>query len=248
MARVVAVHGAFNELWGPHSLTARWLPAVQDGLWHHGVTLAPEDFAVCFYGDLFRRNPARDVPEEIARTRAGAEELLAEASGGAAEALQQLFGKALYDRTVDLVAIMTSRADLSEAVHARMTAVVGPDTRVVVAHSLGSVVAYRTLLAHPEWNVHTLVTLGSPIGIPLLLDTYVPERRNGIGPWPGSVQRWVNVAAKGDIAAVVPRLADLFGDRVEDLVVDNGVRAHDPEPYLNAEVTGAAIAAALVAD
>ena len=48
MARVVAVHGAFNELWGPHSLTARWLPAVQDGLWHHGVTLAPEDFAVCF--------------------------------------------------------------------------------------------------------------------------------------------------------------------------------------------------------
>ena len=209
MARVVAVHGAFNELWGPHSLTARWLPAVQDGLWHHGVTLAPEDFAVCFYGDLFRRNPERDVPEEIARTRAGAEELLAEASGGAAEALQQMFGKALYDRTVDLVAIMTSRTDLTEAVRARMDAVISPDTRVVVAHSLGTVVAYRALLAHPEWNVHTLVTLGSPIGIPLLLDTYVPERRDGIGPWPGTVQRWVNVAAKGDIAAVVPRLADL---------------------------------------
>ena len=37
MARIVIVHGAFNELWGPNELKARWLPAVRDGLWHHGV-------------------------------------------------------------------------------------------------------------------------------------------------------------------------------------------------------------------
>ena len=36
MARIVIVHGAFNELWGPNELKARWLPAVRDGLWHHG--------------------------------------------------------------------------------------------------------------------------------------------------------------------------------------------------------------------
>ena len=39
MARIVLVHGAFNELWGPNELKARWLPAVRDGLWHHGVEL-----------------------------------------------------------------------------------------------------------------------------------------------------------------------------------------------------------------
>ena len=64
------------------------------------------------------------------------------------------------------------------------------------------------------------------------------------------MQRWVNVAAVGDRAAEVAELADLFGDagddrRIVDRKVDNGHRAHDPEPYLNASVTGAAIAAAL---
>jgi hypothetical protein len=43
------------------------------------------------------------------------------------------------------------------------------DTRVVVAHSLGTVVAYEALCAHPEWPVHTFVTLGSPLGIRMQL-------------------------------------------------------------------------------
>jgi hypothetical protein len=62
--------------------------------------------------------------------------------------------------------------------------------------------------------------------------------------WPGSIERWVNVRAVGDKAAAVP-LADKFGPRVEDVLIDNGHRAHAPEPYLNAAPTGAAIAAAL---
>jgi hypothetical protein len=54
----------------------------------------------------------------------------------------------------------------------------------------------------------------------------------------------VNVRATGDKAAAKP-LAPKFGDRVEDVEVDNGHRAHDPEPYLNSVATGAAVAAAL---
>ncbi len=54
----------------------------------------------------------------------------------------------------------------------------------------------------------------------------------------------MNVRAVGDQAAAVP-LAERFGDRVEDVLVDNGHRAHAPEPYLNSSVTGAAIADAL---
>mgnify|MGYP001814770972 FL=1 len=57
MARLVMIHGAFNELWGPHELKARWLPCVQDGLWHHGRAIDADDVAVCFYGDLFRLDP-----------------------------------------------------------------------------------------------------------------------------------------------------------------------------------------------
>ena len=60
----------------------------------------------------------------------------------------------------------------------------------------------------------------------------------------GSIERWVNVRALGDKAAAVP-LAGRFDGPVEDVLVDNGHRAHAPEPYLNAAATGAAIAAAL---
>jgi hypothetical protein len=32
VARVVGVHGAFHELWGPHQIAGRWIPALRDGL------------------------------------------------------------------------------------------------------------------------------------------------------------------------------------------------------------------------
>ena len=42
MSRVVLVHGAFNELWGPHEILGRWIPALRDGLWHVGADLSPD--------------------------------------------------------------------------------------------------------------------------------------------------------------------------------------------------------------
>ena len=53
----------------------------------------------------------------------------------------------------------------------------------------------------------------------------------------------MNVRAVGDKACGLS-LADRFGPRVEEVVIDNGHRAHAPEPYLNSSPTGAAIAEA----
>jgi pimeloyl-ACP methyl ester carboxylesterase len=134
-------------------------------------------------------------------------------------------------------------------VRERLGRVVTDETRVIVGHSLGSVVSYGALRRNPDWTVHTFVTLGSPLGQPMILSQLDPPVREGErAPWPGSVERWVNVAAVGDRAASISRLADVFGDRVEDVRVDNGHRAHDPEPYLNAAATGAAVARALSAE
>ena len=50
----------------------------------------------------------------------------------------------------------------------------------MVGHSLGSVVAYEALCAHPEWPVRALVTLGSPLGIRnLIFDRLVPAPAAG---------------------------------------------------------------------
>ena len=133
--------------------------------------------------------------------------------------------------------------ELRERIQGRVAACVTPETSVVVGHSLGSVVAYETLCLHPEWNVGTLVTLGSPLGIQhLIFDRLDPPPTDGLGVWPGTVERWVNVADRGDVVALVKRLAPRFGEGVEDVVVHNGARAHDLRPYLTAVETGRAIA------
>ena len=57
MSRIVMVHGAGNDLWGPASIKARWFPALADGLAWHGVTVREQDVTVAFYGDVFRPDP-----------------------------------------------------------------------------------------------------------------------------------------------------------------------------------------------
>lgn len=119
-----------------------------------------------------------------------------------------------------------------------------PGPRVVVAHSLGSVVAYEALCAHPEWDVDTLVTLGSPLGIRnLIFEALTPRPQNGRGAWP-NVRRWVNIADQGDIVALQKELSPSFG-AVEDRLIYNGWQAHDVRRYLSARITGEAVAAAL---
>lgn len=128
----------------------------------------------------------------------------------------------------------------------RVAALVQPDTRVLVGHSLGSVVAYEALCAHPDWPVRMFVTLGSPLGIPnLIFDRLQPAPVGGRGAWPGRAERWINIADRRDMVALEKQLRSRFGDRVEDLLVDNEARAHDVSPYLTAQETGAAIASGL---
>ncbi|MFE4312035.1 alpha/beta hydrolase [Streptomyces sp. NPDC056891] len=137
------------------------------------------------------------------------------------------------------------RTRAMEAVASR----VGPDTTVLVGHSLGSVVAYEALCAHPEWPVRTLVTLGSPLGMPsLVFDRLRPAPHAGRGRWPEGLAHWTNLADRHDVVASVKELAGLFrpadgtaGGVLRDVPVDNGWKVHDLLRHLTARETGAAI-------
>ena len=64
----------------------------------------------------------------------------------------------------------------------RADAEVGGDTRVLIGHSLGSVITYECLARYRPGSVRLLVTLGSPLGIPNLIFerlTPAPARRAG---------------------------------------------------------------------
>jgi hypothetical protein len=120
------------------------------------------------------------------------------------------------------------------------------DTRVVIGHSLGSVVAYEALCHKPQ-NVVSFVSLGSPLGIQNLIFQKLhpaPSPEN-IGAWPGVVKHWTNIADKGDIVALEKKLAPFFGKEVRDILVYNGSDAHHGERYLTTKEAGEAIAAGL---
>ncbi|MEV7278404.1 antibiotic ABC transporter ATP-binding protein [Streptomyces sp. NPDC093111] len=169
-------------------------------------------------------------------------------------ALDALAGTRFFGRVSDRLLVLALRQvrryltepALRAAAQDRVAAAVGPDTRVLVAHSLGSVVAYETLCARPDLPVTDLVTLGSPLGLRgIVFDRLVPAPVDGTAGWPGGIRRWTNLADRGDLVALPDRLAPRFGPGVSDQRIDNGTRMHDLARYLSAPRTGTAIARGL---
>lgn len=124
-----------------------------------------------------------------------------------------------------------------------------PDTRVLIGHSLGSIVAYdvaRTMDQH----LPLLLTLGSPLG----LHTVVYEKLNPQPPaFPERVGRWVNIADREDYIASTSDLRPLFSTgkpahaRFDNVAsVNNGDEPHALDRYLTKPETGLALLEALI--
>ena len=116
---------------------------------------------------------------------------------------------------------------------------IGPDTRLVIGHSLGSVVAYEA--AHRTDHHLTLITLGSPLG----LKSVVYERLRPQPPHvPAALNRWENLAAEDDLVAAHLDLAPYFppapGSTVtpQTHIVDTGSKPHDITHYLTKPTAG----------
>ena len=143
------------------------------------------------------------------------------------------------------VTVYLTDEDVRERALAAVARHVGPETRAIVGHSLGSVVAYEAAhrLSRP---LPLLTTLGSPLG----LRSIVYERLRPQPPRvPDPVRRWVNIADRDDIVAAQPDLRRGFpgadGVLAPVTLVDNGAKPHDATFYLTAAATGAAVASVL---
>ena len=75
---------------------------------------------------------------------------------------------------------------------------------VVVAHSLGSLLAYEVLRKLPaeRYDVALFVTLGSPLGLPSIRSMFKQELRRKKLPFPPCVRHWYNVADAQDPVAL----------------------------------------------
>ena len=97
---------------------------------------------------------------------------------------------------------------------------------LLIAHSMGSVIAYEALWQMSRANreamrIDLLLTMGSPLG-----QRYMQRRikgRDGIGSvrYPNNVHRWINLSAAGDLTAIDPSLQNDFGDMLRDGLVES---------------------------
>jgi pimeloyl-ACP methyl ester carboxylesterase len=262
MDPVVLVHGAFHELWGPNRLGFRWAPSLFDGLWAAGVDTRAlglfesvrESVHIAFWGDLFRPEPI-PVDEVLAGLAAADEQSavtdvgdrLADEGLAAIDAIGAKVAALDHHRSTQLLAQYFTDQDVRDRVIERVDRCLDEHTRVVVAHSMGTVVAYEALSRRPDLDIAAFVTLGSPLGTQgMVFEMLQPAPVDGRGSVPACVRRWTNVSAQGDLATLAaPRLAERFGDDVVDEYVYNGRHPHDIEPYLTTAETGRAVAAGL---
>lgn len=91
---------------------------------------------------------------------------------------------------------------------------------LLVAHSMGSVIAYDTLwdMSHTEddrADVDLLLTMGSPLGQRYMQKRIRGRDLRGRARYPDNIRRWKNLTAVGDLTAIDPRLTDDFGEMLQ---------------------------------
>lgn len=110
---------------------------------------------------------------------------------------------------------------------------------MIVAHSMGSIVAFDVLnFLIPDTKINSLVTIGSPLGLPMIVSKIADEQKQFLiggeimdAP-PGITSNWFNLADIMDNVALDYKLADDF------LANENGIAPVDFLVHNNYEFNG----------
>jgi hypothetical protein len=145
------------------------------------------------------------------------------------------FAERFVNRSLAQVTRYLTNEEIRSAALRSVFQLIGPETKVLIGHSLGSVVAYEAanLINQP---LALLLTLGSPLGLATIIYQRLRPQPPG---FPRAVRRWVNVADRDDFIATEPNLKDLFGASVPagavfegGYTVDNGADPQNCDFYL----------------
>jgi hypothetical protein len=272
---VVAVHGIWNlkadltSAQASQSLTERWGAALTDGYLAAGLTVAAPPIAAVYYADLLTdpaQGPLDDLlllsPDEQRMAWAWMRELgvpEALAQGSLTLPLRQALSWLAQKRGITsdtLGRIMTAalrevyryltRPALRHRIRGLVTTAIEElRPAALVAHSLGSVVAYEALHERPDLTVDTFVTCGSPLGLPgTVFEALDPPPKSGRGARPPGIRQWINVADVGDLVAVPVDLGGRFPVDRHDTVRVGFADFHTFSGYLSTSAVAAAVASA----
>lgn len=183
-----------------------------------------------------RTGQGRGLPEDPAKALAKTEHFAHQPRGP--EQMARELRRYLTDRKF--------RHELRE----RAQACIGPETRVVVGHALGGLIAYEALCSAGDSVSVTLVTLGPALcGPSVVFDLLEPAPRSNQGEWPAAVRHWFNIVAQTDLTALCEsRLTARFGPGIEDQVIEPRSTAESLSSYLLDRCTGLAVATGLATE
>jgi hypothetical protein len=90
---------------------------------------------------------------------------------------------------------------------------------LLIAHSMGSVIAYEALWQLSQQaegaSVDMFLTMGSPLGQRYIQSRLLGSSREGDKRYPSNVKRWVNLSATGELTAIDMQLQNDFGEMQE---------------------------------
>ena len=111
---------------------------------------------------------------------------------------------------------------------------------LLISHSMGTIISYDVLSEDADdASVHTFVTMGSPLGLPVVISRYVQERRavdrefKVVTTPPSVLRHWYNLSDLEDRVAFNYDLGDDYAPNAR------GVGADDKIVYNDYEVDGA---------
>ncbi|MFD3822637.1 serine peptidase [Streptomyces sp. NPDC058625] len=166
-------------------------------------------------------------------------DLVARRRGVAAQTLARI-AVAFMPEVYSYLASPSRRRRAQEAV---AQAIKDSGARVLVAHSLGSVVAYETLHAFDGLGIEVFITLGSPLGLSgAVFDMLDPAPASGHGERPPELRHWINIADAGDLVALPRRLGDRFPVDAHEETHMALADFHTLNMYLACGLTAAALA------
>jgi pimeloyl-ACP methyl ester carboxylesterase len=122
-----------------------------------------------------------------------------------------------------------TKSTLRQAIDAKVAASLVDEPMTIVAHSLGTLVAYR-LLRDKQIPCRRLITLGSPLSI-----SVVKDRLDGAYSYPKGLQDWRNFYDPVDLVSLGKafRGGPTWPHRLEHIMVDNkALFGHDADGYL----------------
>lgn len=257
--RIIYIHGA-----GPQEHRQIQKRRIDEALFHANQLDAT---VLAYYSDISHVEPDMPPPFEAvepdaialeAAFQARATEVAAAAAVAEGGATPGPFeGVTLPDPAFRIVASIASAdviaylfGDIGTEIRSRVSAAIpAGEPLIVIAHSLGTIVAYDVLAERPELDVRLLITLGSPLGIGNV-QRRLGDRSGPPAPIPACVAAWLNFADALDPVALELSLSDEFEppNFVVDTIVENrALLNHDLVGYLVTDEVRGAVAGALEA-